>query len=559
MSSAFQTHLDVLRALIERRDTIVANIEAVLNCQKAPVEYQHDYPRLSQQFHACLVPREAAILPGQLEQAHWDSGFRPRNSPGNDLVHPVEQMVRAFNLWRLTRWPGAKGRLRFAHTLFNLHVLRSLALLCLRIWDEDMAGAGARLAQLQAVLDALWNGTPADQPRLVRNVRWLYPVAMSPTTDSLQPYFPVAQRIAELPDDDRIEIFRAWVVTGAAHLRSQHFQLARQRGVALEEPALVLVTRVSNALDIALLMQGLVVLLHAYERCVQSGDAQRRKELAFAIYQGISPDPELFVNRLDLLLPYTMIEELFIDADGSSYTEMGQRNLALFDDYRQLIARLALPLFEDRAVSTPAPAAWSPYGALYGFASNLLELMAFKTLQLEADMRFGMEDIFSNGDADKLAWVNNWRNLPHIRPEIVKQFEFPREFAQESHARVERALQARVAGTAQLAAGRLFVTDAAQSAAAQPPELAAQYVVSSDAVLVASRKAEAKDESDLLHCRMEGEFLVSFRTDGGWAALTKDLLTDVLGAGRDAQIMLPRAPAGILQLMCPGLVDLQAR
>lgn len=557
MSSSFAACLGMLQAHLERRNTIVANIETLLNCQKAPGEYHHDYARLAQQFAACLPTRELAALTPQLEQAHWADGFTPRSNPGNDLVHPVEQMVRAFNLWRLTRWPGSKGRLRFAHTLFNLHVLRNLTLLCMRIWDDDAAGASTRLAQLQALLDALWTGTPADQPRLVRNVGWLYPVAMSPTTDSLRPYFPAAERIAGLPVDACVEIFRAWVVTGAAHLRSQHFQLARQRGVALEDHSLVLITRVSNALDLALLVQGLVILLQAYERSLQSGDAQRRAELAFAIYQGISPDPELFVNRNDLLLPYSMIEELFISADGSSYTAMGRRHLALFAEYQTLIARLAPALYADRGPNKPVQGAWSPYGVLFGFASNLLELTAFKTLQVEADTRFCMEDIFTNGDASKLAWVNNWRNLPHIKPEVVKQFEFPYQFAQESHAGIERALEKFCGGTAQSPQGRLHVaTDSTRGDFAHVPKLPSQYVVSSDAALVAAQQAEARDEGDLLHCRMEGEFLVSYKTAGGWLALTKDLLTDVLGRGHDARIEMPPAPAEVLQLMCPAMVVL---
>jgi hypothetical protein len=568
MNHPFATQAALLEGFLARRAEIVANIESVLNCQKAPVEYQHDYARLSQRFNACLYVaglREQATLAQQLDHAHWDSGFKPRAMPGNELVHPVEQMVRAFNLWRLTRWPGAKGRLRFAHTLFNLYVLRCLALLCMRVWDEDASGASARLAQLQSMLDALWSGTPADQPRLVRNVRWLYPVAMSPTTDSLQPYFPVAERIAELPAGDRVEVSKAWVVTGAAHLRSQLYQLATQRGVPLDDRPLVLITRMSNALDVALLMQGLVTLLQAYADCVQRGDATGRADLAFAICQGISPDPELFVNRLDLLLPYSMIEELFVatNAEGhSEYTAMGHRNLALFQEYASLIARLAQPLHEDCRKHAPTIGGWSPYGVLYGFASNLLELMAFKTLQLDADMRFSMEDIFTQGDAAKLAWVVNWRNLPHIRPEVAKQFDFPRQFAADSHVRVEQALQARNAGAARPQAGHLFVmTEDAPSDAqlTQVPELPRQYVVSSDPHLVAAQIAEAKDNDDLLHCRMEGEFLVSYTTAEGWCALTKDLLTDVLGAGRDAKVAVPREPAAVLKLMCPDLVVLPAR
>ncbi len=567
MLRPFTAHVEFLRLVLQRRDGITAGIEGVLNCQKAPVEYQHDHARLTQQFNACFALAGGAgdqiTFAAELEQAHWNSGFRPRAQPGNELVHPVEQMVRAFNLWRLTRWPGSKGRLRFAHTLFNLQVLRNLALLCMRIWDENASGAGTRLAQLQSLLDALWRDAPSDQPRLVRDVRWLYPVAMSPTTDSLQPYFPVAQRIAELAEDDRVEIFKAWVLTGAAHLRSQHYQLAKQRGVPLDDRPLVLLTRASNALDLALITQGLVPLLEAYEACMQRGDAARRAALAFVIYQGISPDPELFVNRPDLLLPYTMIEELFV-ATGpeghSAYTDMGRRHLALFAEYKALIARLAQPLYDDRAVSAPPEGGWSPYGVLYGFSSNLLELMAFKTLQLEADTRFGMEDIFTNGDALRLAWVNDWRKLPHIRLEVAKQFEFPREFAEACHARVMQALQARSTGAAPPTSGQLFVVAQDAPPDAGPgaiPELPPQYLVSSDPQLVAAHEAEAKDEGDLLHCRMEGEFLVSFRSEGGWCAVTKDVLTEVLGAGRNAKLLrLPGSAAAELALMCPGLAQI---
>jgi hypothetical protein len=53
----------------------------------------------------------------------------------NDLFDPAEMMVRGFNLWRQTRCPGRNDRIRYAHTLFNLYVLRCLVLLTMRIWD----------------------------------------------------------------------------------------------------------------------------------------------------------------------------------------------------------------------------------------------------------------------------------------------------------------------------------------------------------------------------------------------------------------------------------------
>ena len=55
---------------------------------------------------------------------------------------------------------------------------------------------------------------------------------------------------------------------------------------------------------------------------------------------------------------------------------------------------------------------------------------------------------------------------------------------------------------------------------------------------------------------MEGEFVISYQTSGGWVAITKDMLTEVLGAGRDAKIALPRAAGAVLTLMCPNLVVL---
>ncbi len=54
--------------------------------------------------------------------------------------------------------------------------------------------------------------------------------------------------------------------------------------------------------------------------------------------------------------------------------------------------------------------------------------------------------------------------------------------------------------------------------------------------------------------RLEAHFLVSYETPGGWIALKKDLLTEVLGAGRDARIAgLPLDAAQVLRLMCTDL------
>src|SRR5262249_66397 len=137
-----------------------------------------------------------------------------------------------------------------------------------------------RLSQVQGLLDQLWRITPANQPVLVRDARWLIPVALSPTTDELAGYFEVAEQIPEIPsEEDRIEIHKAGVRMAGGHLRSQLRHVSMQKGVPLDESSLVLKTRKSNALDIALLIQGLVPLLEAYEHASHSGDHQKRLEL----------------------------------------------------------------------------------------------------------------------------------------------------------------------------------------------------------------------------------------------------------------------------------------
>jgi hypothetical protein len=74
---------------------------------------------------------------------------------------------------------------------------------------------------------------------------------------------------------------------------------------------------------------------------------------------------------------------------------------------------------------------------------------------------------------------------------------------------------------------------------------------------VAAHKADSHDELHLLSDRREGRCLLSYKTPGGWVAITKAILTEVLGAGRDVKIIgLPPVAVGVLKLMCPNLVVL---
>jgi hypothetical protein len=599
----FQENVELLRLFLTHREDIVEGIEAVLNAQRKPIPYLQDHSLLSRHFENCFFARtpvtasqtRVQTLRGQLEEAHWARGFRPRQVQDlhNDLIHPAEMMIRAFYCWQQTRWPGRNGRMHYAHTLFNLYVLRCLEFLSMRAFDEDPSGfaqekAGGRLAEIQGVLDELWRSSPADQPALVRDARWLIPLAQSLITDELAPYFEVAQQVTEtLPEADVVEIQRAHVRMLGGHLTSQIRYYSTKDGVpglSINEHSVVLRTRASNALDFALLVQGLVGLLNAYDRALLSGDERMRLDMAGAIFQGISADPELFLNRVDLLSAYSMIEHVFIASDQKNhivYSPLGRRYVQLLKEYGRLIDRLIQSLRDDLPRFRPVDGGCSPYGVIFGLPSHLIEHMALKALEHDAETRFGLEDVFEDvfddGDtsATKLAWVNGWRKLPHIDSEVQRLFEYPQQFAEDVYDRIEHELGRR--GRFSIAeacdgsrTGRLYIVSnertgrrsvvqidlkETDSKASAIPELPARYFASSDRQLVAALKAEPYDQAQLLAGRREGHFLVSYETPGGWMALKKDLLTEVLGAGRDATIVgLPLDAAQMLRLMCTDLV-----
>jgi hypothetical protein len=571
----FLAHIELLQFFLAHRDEIVERIQGVLNAQRRPIEYLQDDSLLSRHFEDCFftltgVTHSQSRLRGQLEEAHWASGFRPREIPGlhNSLVDPAEMMIRGFHLWEQTRWPGRAGRVRYAHTLFNLYVIRCLELMCMRLWDAGSSSAGDRLSKVQGVLDQLWRLTPADEPVFVRDARWLIQMAQSPATVELGAYFEVAEQIAEaFSEEDRIEIHKAGVRMAAGHLRSQIRYYSMKKAVSLNENSVVLSTRNSNALDFALLIQELVPLLEAYENAWHSEDGQKRLELADVICQGMSPDPELFLNRVELLGAYSMIEYLFIttDRDGHVvYTPMGRRHVQLIQEYEARIGRLSKPLYDDCRHFRPVAGAYSPYGVLYGFSSDLMEHMALKTLQPDAVKHFSLEDVFVGGEANtgKLAWVSGWRKLPHLKREVEKLFDYPQQFAEDIFDRIEHALRRRVSDDeagAVVQTGRLFILPGdnpqTDSKASLIPDLPVRYIGSSDTQLVAAHKADSCDEPQLLSDRREGKCVLSYKTPGGWVAISKAILTEVLGPGRDVKIAgLPPVAAGVLKLMCPNLV-----
>jgi hypothetical protein len=186
--------------------------------------------------------------------------------------------------------------------------------------------------------------------------------------------------------------------------------------------------------------------------------------------------------------------------------------------------------------------------------------MALKALQHDAETRFSLEDVFRDDvfddrdtNAAKLAWVNGWRKLPHIDREVQRLYDYPQQFAEDVYGRIESELAGK--GCGGTLTGRLYIQSGHDAKALAIPELPARYFVSSDRQIVAEHKAEPYDRTQLLAGRREGHFLVSYETPGGWIALKKDLLTEVLGAGLDARIVgLPPDAAQVLRLMCTGLM-----
>lgn len=565
----FQAHIELLRVFLAQRDRIVASIQALLNAQQKPASYREDRTLLSQRFEEAffapgIVTESQRELRGGLDRAHWASGFLPSAAEGrnNDLPDGGEMMARAFAYWRQTRWPAPEGRRRYAHALFNLYLLRQLELLSMRIWDEGGQGAVARLAEVQQLLDAVWSSSPADQPVLVRDARWLVPIAQSPTTSELHGYFDVAKNLeGSLTEEDRLEVHRATIALAGGHLRSQ-LRYYHMQGTLLEERSLVLTSRRSNALDFSLTIEGLVPLMRAYECACSGGDAVRRRQLASAILQGISADPELFLNRLELLAPYTMIEPLFIGGEEPGtvgLTPRGQRQAGLLREYGALVGRVAGWLHEDCPAFRPVAGTYSPYGVIFGFSSNITEHMAFRTVVDAATPPFSLEDAFSEGDSAKREWVGSWRKLPQMNKEMLARFDYPQQFAELIFARIEQALRTAVSGEAGPRTGRLHIVaegdQAAQAAAAAIAPMPVQYIVSTDLQWVAGFRARGVDEASLLHDHREGELAVGYRTSGGWVGLSKDFLTDILGAGRDVKVTgLPPRAAAALALMCEGVV-----
>jgi hypothetical protein len=266
------------------------------------------------------------------------------------------------------------------------------------------------------VLDRL-NASPSPHA-IVRDARWLIQTAQGPLTRHLRPYFTIAEHIAEsLSESDRLAVHRAGATLAGGHLRSQLRYAMWNSQRPADDADVLAFTRNSNSMDNGLLVRDLVPLLEAYRTARANDNVERRLELADPILQGLSADPGLLLVRLDLLRPYTMIEDLFIERDAEGrlrYTPMCERHLGVLESYSRLIGQLAESLLDDAPAFDPARGAYSPFGIVHGFCADLMSNMAMTTLLARPARDLTLEDTFVSRDRleDKLARARDWKALP---------------------------------------------------------------------------------------------------------------------------------------------------
>jgi hypothetical protein len=84
---------------------------------------------------------------------------------------------------------------------------------------------------------------------------------------------------------------------------------------------------------------------------------------------------------------------------------------------------------------------------------------------------------------------------------------------------------------------------------------AQEHCLSSDVNRALVEGATAFPKSQILADRNEGRFLASAEIDGKWFAVSKTIVTQVIGQGFDALIVdVPKAVIDVLRVTCPGLL-----
>jgi hypothetical protein len=548
----FDAHAALVGHWTDRRPDIADRLErSLVGVQGKETARRRDRPFFDRTFDAAFydvagLPRESAALKGQLRASHVDDGFEPtrRDRFATDL-DPLELLVRAYEHWDTTHWPGRSGRLTVAGCLCSVFLLRHLEWLSLRIWDAGHEHAENRLAVVQALLDRL-NG--ATSPiTFVRDAAWLLQTAQGPLTPNPEPYFVVANHIAaSFSDTTRTRVHAAGAVLGAGHLRSQLRYGMWRTGHAIDHREILAFSRNTNAMDHALLVRDLVGVLNAYGRAIEAGDREARARHADVILQAVSVDPDLYLVRQDLLAAYTSIEALHLEdsAGGVRLSAEGQTARRAAARCATLLSTYARLLIEDLPVVRPHDRTYSPLGIVYGFISDVLSNAAMDVVVGRRGPFGSLETMFdSQGDLDiSRRRADGWAALPKRAGEI-DHFEHSIDFAAMVYERLSAALDRRAeAGDRPNAsaqpATRLFVSANAQPPADVPPDAVtnAAFVFTSDQARASGRGETFAPDDRMVSDRREGAFLASADVDGHWVGVSKLVLTLALEQGRDVAI-----------------------
>jgi hypothetical protein len=545
----FAAFVELVATLVTRRDVTCERIERrLLNVKDKPASRIREREYFDTALAGCFfedLPRDATATSGRLAAARLADGFEPFLQRGHlHQLDAAESIVGAYEHWERTRWPGAAARRRYAHTIWNVFLLRRLQDLSLRIWDGGDRDAPARLRDVQRLLDAVNDAVP--DGGLSRDARWLIQLAQGPLTRGLAPYFRVAERIAHsFTGVDAIEIHAAGAKLAGGHLRSQVRHRADELDRSAESPEVLAVTRNSNAMDVALLIWDVIPLLDAYGTARTAAGDTTRLALADAILQALSADPELLLTRLDLLAPCTMVETVFVrHADGgAALTTTGTTHVARLQRYSALVDDLAASLFEDARALDPARTTYSPLAMVYGFCGDLLANMALAPVRGEPAPDIALEDLFAaGGDAPRKA---SHAGL-HLDP----------AWAQETFARTLASLERRAQNRSRAnASGTRSAQIRLLSADDPAPANAQEYCVTSDVTLALGTGATAFPRGQIAVDREEGRFLASADTNGRWFGVSKIVLSERIARGEDAVLKgVPQGVQDILRLTCPVLI-----
>lgn len=553
MPFPFAGSVALLEGLLARRGAGVERIEnRLLNVKGKDAARRRDRQYFDSALDACVfadLPREAAALRGQLASAHLADGFEVmfRDAYAHRL-DPAALVVRAYEHWEAHRWPGASARLVYAATVYSALLFRLLEDLSLRIWDPPDHEAPRRLQDIQRLLDGLNGAHPGTG--LVRDAHWLVQTAQGPITRQLAPYFRVAARIAaSFPGDAGIALHAAGAKLAGGHLRSQLRQRASELDRPPDDPDVLVTTRNSNAMDMALLVWDLVALLESYLAAGRANDRPARRRLADAILQGCSADPDLLLTRLDLLAPCTAIETVFIrtgEPGRVALTAAGTRHATMLARYAELVDEAAPALVEDAAALDPASAAYSPFALVYGFCADLLSMLAVDTLYGTATQITTLEDLFASGGSEDLRTrVEGWRI--DYSPTWGREIFAPLVAALER--RRTHAGRANASGTGS-ASLLVFSGDAPDGL----PARAQDFCVTTDVGLALATGATAFPRSQFMSDRHEGRYLASAETGGHWFGVSKAVMTARIARGQDAVMTgVPQNVIDVLRLTCEGI------